>query len=128
MDDIIQIYNRSIVQPGDMIGILSAQALGETITQMTLNAFHSAGLSTMKVLTTGVPRIQEILSVSKKNKRFYFETFFSYTSWHTKQELTYLENDTLQCVITEDGNNTVIYTRFDFNTYNPPFLVIYEEN
>ena len=70
----------------------------------------------------------EILSVSKKNKRFYFETFFSYTSWHTKQELTYLENDTLQCVITGDGNNTVIYTRYDFKTYNPPFLVISDEN
>ena len=66
----------------------------------------------------------EILSVSKKNKRFYFETFFSYTSWQTKQELTYLDNDTLQCVITGDGNNTVIYTRYDFNTYNPPFLAI----
>ncbi len=68
MDDIVNIYNASIIQPGQMIGVLSAQALGETITQMTLNAFHSAGLSTMKVLTTGVPRIQEILSVSKNIK------------------------------------------------------------
>ena len=66
--DIIDIYNKSIVQPGNMIGILSAQALGETITQMTLNTFHSAGLSTMKSLTSGVPRIQEILSVSKNMK------------------------------------------------------------
>ena len=68
IDDIIDIYNKSIVQPGNMIGILSAQALGETITQMTLNTFHSAGLSTMKSLTSGVPRIQEILSVSKNMK------------------------------------------------------------
>ena len=66
--DIVSIYNASIIQPGQMVGILSAQALGETITQMTLNAFHSAGLSTMKSLTTGVPRIQEILSVSKNIK------------------------------------------------------------
>ena len=66
--DIIDIYNKSIVQPGNMVGILSAQALGETITQMTLNTFHSAGLSTMKSITSGVPRIQEILSVSKNMK------------------------------------------------------------
>ena len=68
IDDIISIYNKSIIQPGHMIGILSAQALGETITQMTLNTFHIAGLSTMKSVTTGVPRIQEILSVSKNIK------------------------------------------------------------
>jgi DNA-directed RNA polymerase II subunit RPB1 len=68
VEDITNIYNASIVQPGQMVGILSAQALGETITQMTLSNFHSAGLSTMKLLTTGVPRIQEILSVSKKIK------------------------------------------------------------
>jgi DNA-directed RNA polymerase II subunit RPB1 len=65
IDDITNIYNKSIVQPGQMVGILSAQALGETITQMNLNAFHSAGLSTMKSITVGVPRIQEILSLSK---------------------------------------------------------------
>ena len=68
IEDIIETYNKSIVQPGQMVGILSAQALGETITQMNLNAFHSAGLSTTKSVTTGVPRIQEILSVSKNIK------------------------------------------------------------
>ena len=68
IEDIVDIYNKSIIQPGQMIGILSAQALGETITQMTLNTFHAAGLSTMKTVTTGVPRIQEILSVSKNIK------------------------------------------------------------
>ena len=68
IEDICDIYNKSIVQPGQMVGILSAQALGETITQMNLNAFHSAGLSTMKTVTTGVPRIQELLSVSKNIK------------------------------------------------------------
>jgi DNA-directed RNA polymerase II subunit RPB1 len=66
--EICTIYNKSIIQPGQMVGILSGQALGETITQMNLNVFHSAGLSTMKSVTTGVPRIQELLSVSKNLK------------------------------------------------------------
>jgi DNA-directed RNA polymerase II subunit RPB1 len=68
IDEIMMIYNKSIVEPGMMVGVLSAQALGETITQMNLNAFHSAGLSTMKSVTVGVPRIQELLSVSKNIK------------------------------------------------------------
>jgi len=68
ISEIKYVYNSSIIQPGQMVGILSAQALGETITQMTLNTFHNSGLSTMKVITTGVPRIQEIMNVSKNIK------------------------------------------------------------
>ncbi len=68
INDIISTYNRSVVQPGEMIGTISAQSLGETITQMTLNTFHSAGIKTMSGTTQGVPRIREILGVSKSIK------------------------------------------------------------
>jgi DNA-directed RNA polymerase beta' subunit len=34
----------------------------------TLNAFHSSGIASMSTTTQGVPRVQEILSVSKKTK------------------------------------------------------------
>jgi len=65
IDDIITIYNRSIVQPGEMVGVLSAHSLGETITQMNLNTFHAAGIKTMSSTISGIPRIKEILGVSK---------------------------------------------------------------
>ena len=65
IDNITATYNKSIVQPGEMTGVLSAQALGETITQMTLNTFHSAGIKTMSSTTQGIPRLKEILSYSK---------------------------------------------------------------
>jgi len=63
--DIVATYNRSIVQPGEMVGVLSAHSLGETITQMNLNTFHSAGIKTMSSTIFGIPRIKEILGVSK---------------------------------------------------------------
>ena len=54
-------------QPGEMCGALAAQSLGEPATQMTLNTFHYAGVSAKNV-TLGVPRLKEIINVSKKPK------------------------------------------------------------
>ena len=55
------------VKPGEMVGALAAQSLAEPATQMTLNTFHYAGLSAKNV-TLGVPRLKEIINVSKKPK------------------------------------------------------------
>lgn len=60
-------YLKSRVHPGEMVGALAAQSIGEPTTQLTLNTFHSAG--TVKAgATQGVPRIQELLSVSRNPK------------------------------------------------------------
>ena len=53
--------------PGEMVGALAAQSLGEPATQMTLNTFHYAGVSAKNV-TLGVPRLKEIINVSKRPK------------------------------------------------------------
>jgi len=53
-------YRRSRVAPGESIGIISAESIGEPGTQMTLNTFHFAGVAEMNV-TVGLPRIIEIL-------------------------------------------------------------------
>lgn len=59
----------AIVNPGEMVGIISAQSIGEPMTQMTLNTFHFSGLGSKSVLTTaGVPRIKEITQFSKDIK------------------------------------------------------------
>jgi DNA-directed RNA polymerase II subunit RPB1 len=60
-------FNQAIVQPGEMVGALAAQSLGEPATQMTLNTFHYAGVSAKNV-TLGVPRLKEIINVSKNPK------------------------------------------------------------
>ncbi|SCU92753.1 LANO_0E01992g1_1 [Lachancea nothofagi CBS 11611] len=60
-------FLRSIVHPGEMVGVLAAQSIGEPATQMTLNTFHFAGVASKKV-TSGVPRLKEILNVAKTMK------------------------------------------------------------
>lgn len=51
---------RSLVEPGENVGLLAAQSIGEPSTQMTLNTFHFAGRGEMNV-TLGIPRLREIL-------------------------------------------------------------------
>jgi DNA-directed RNA polymerase II subunit RPB1 len=61
-------YKRSIVSPGEMVGMIAGQSIGEVSTQMTLNTFHFAGVASKSNVTRGVPRIEEILSLSKSPK------------------------------------------------------------
>jgi DNA-directed RNA polymerase II subunit RPB1 len=68
IETIILSYKRSIITPGEMVGLVAAQSLGETSTQMTLNTFHYAGVSSKSNVTRGVPRIDEILSLSSEPK------------------------------------------------------------
>ncbi len=57
-------YQRSRVEPGEAVGIIGAESIGEPGTQMTLNTFHFAGVAEMNV-TMGLPRIIEILDGRK---------------------------------------------------------------
>lgn len=60
-------WARSAISPGEMVGVLAAQSIGEPATQMTLNTFHFAGVSSKNV-TLGVPRLKEILNVASNIK------------------------------------------------------------
>ncbi|KAF2148296.1 putative DNA-dependent RNA polymerase II largest subunit [Myriangium duriaei CBS 260.36] len=65
--DISARFARSLVSPGEMVGVLAAQSIGEPATQMTLNTFHFTGISSKNV-TLGVPRLKEILNVATNIK------------------------------------------------------------
>ncbi|TPX35899.1 DNA-directed RNA polymerase [Synchytrium microbalum] len=53
-------YMYSLADPGEAVGLLAAQGLGEPSTQMTLNTFHFAGFGAKNV-TLGIPRLREII-------------------------------------------------------------------
>uniref|UniRef100_A0A2K5IK92 DNA-directed RNA polymerase subunit n=1 Tax=Colobus angolensis palliatus TaxID=336983 RepID=A0A2K5IK92_COLAP len=59
-------WQRSLCEPGEAVGLLAAQSIGEPSTQMTLNTFHFAGRGEMNV-TLGIPRLREILMVASAN-------------------------------------------------------------
>jgi len=59
-----QEFSTAKVSPGESVGLISAESIGEPGTQMTLNTFHFAGVAEMNV-TLGLPRIIEILDGRK---------------------------------------------------------------
>ncbi|HIH10625.1 TPA: DNA-directed RNA polymerase subunit A'' [Candidatus Woesearchaeota archaeon] len=69
------VYVKSKVSPGECVGLVSAESIGEPGTQMTLNTFHFAGVSEMNV-TTGLPRIIEIFDARKDIKTPMMEIYF----------------------------------------------------
>mgnify|MGYP001314247726 CR=1 FL=1 len=67
-NEIIKKFRESIAHPSEMVGVVSAQSIGEPCTQITLNTFHSAGISSASQTVRGVPRIKELLNNSKNIK------------------------------------------------------------
>ena len=61
-------YKQALVHPGEMVGVIAGQSIGEPTTQLTLNTFHLAGVASKSNVTRGVPRIEEILRLTKNPK------------------------------------------------------------
>jgi DNA-directed RNA polymerase II subunit RPB1 len=68
LETIVLRYKQAIVHPGEMVGIIAGQSIGEPTTQLTLNTFHLAGVASKSNVTRGVPRIEEILRLTKNPK------------------------------------------------------------
>jgi DNA-directed RNA polymerase subunit beta' len=57
-------YGRSLargvlVQPGEAVGIIAAQSIGEPGTQLTMRTFHTGGIAGSDI-TSGLPRVEEL--------------------------------------------------------------------
>ncbi|MFH1650191.1 MAG: DNA-directed RNA polymerase subunit A'' [Candidatus Woesearchaeota archaeon] len=57
-------FESTKAEPGESVGLVGAESIGEPGTQMILRTFHLAGVSEMNV-TTGLPRLIEILDGRK---------------------------------------------------------------
>ncbi len=61
----LELYDNAKVEPGQAVGIVTAQSIGEPGTQMTLRTFHFAGIRERNV-TLGLPRLIELVDARKK--------------------------------------------------------------
>jgi DNA-directed RNA polymerase II subunit RPB1 len=86
LETLVHNYKKAVVHPGEMVGMIAAQSIGEPTTQMTLNTFHFAGVASKSNVTRGVPRIEEILSLSENPKNP------SITIYLKEDEEEYVEN------------------------------------
>ena len=61
---VLRNYDFSLVEPGEAVGTIAAQSIGEPGTQMTLRTFHYAGVAELNV-TLGLPRLIEIVDARR---------------------------------------------------------------
>lgn len=85
LEIIEKMYKTSLVAPGEMVGMIAAQSIGEPTTQLTLNTFHNAGVASKTNVVSGVERIDEILALSD-NPKSPSITLFVPTQWDTDKE------------------------------------------
>jgi DNA-directed RNA polymerase subunit A" len=62
---VLKLYATSLIDPGEAIGIVTAQSIGEPGTQMILRSFHYAGLREFS-MAKGLPRLIEIVDARRK--------------------------------------------------------------
>ena len=145
-------FQESIASIGESVGVIAAQSIGEPCTQMTLNTFHFAGVSSKSQVVRGVPRIKEIINASKDIKSPVLTVFLKPEYAQKKEKassvLNSLEITTIKdiivgskifwdpsnkeniTIIDEDKNLLEIYREFhdfcdyDFSDLNPWVLRI----
>ena len=119
-------YIESLIPPGESVGIIAAQSIGEKQTQQTLNTFHKAGQSE-KAVTVGVPRFQELLSATKSPKIVNCKIFFKEGD-DTIQNLRKTINHNLVCLTLKDLSSeiSVCMNKEDEDWYNL-FKILYND-
>ncbi len=106
----------SFVQPGEMVGVIAAQTLGESSTQLTMNAFHTAGSASGSSITRGLPRLREIIQITKKLKQqtmhVYLTNEYNNSKENARKALAKITYTKLRDLLTRteiiyNGNNTL---------------------
>jgi len=129
VESVLLHYKQALMSPGEMVGIIAAQSIGEPTTQMTLNTFHFAGVASKSNVTRGVPRIEEILSLSDNTKNpsctVYLKDYEQTDQNRAKHIMTKLEHTKLTdiaqsieiCFDPDDANTLVAEDRLMIEQY-----------
>ena len=126
-------YYKSKINPGEMVGAIAAQSIGEPATQMTLNTFHFAGVSSKSNVTRGIPRLRELLHISKNIKSPSVKVYINdeFNNDHNKMnyiknqlEYTLLKDIVIESTIEYDPLNNLYQTSIE---EDEDFMSIYRE-
>ena len=60
--------NGAMVEVGEAVGIIAAQAIGEPGTQLTMRTFHTGGVASGEDITQGLPRVEELFEARRPKK------------------------------------------------------------
>jgi len=94
----LDLYNKSKVEPGQAVGIVTAQSIGEPGTLMTLRTFHTAGIAEKNV-TLGLPRIIELVDARKKPSTPSMDIYLDKDSKSSKEKAIETAKNILQTTV-----------------------------
>jgi len=114
---IIDKYNSSKISPGEMVGALAAQSIGEPATQMTLNTFHFAGVSAKSNVTRGIPRLKELIHVSKNIKSPSDLISIKDEYAYDRNKVMYIKNQLEYTILKDIVVSSKIYYDPDYSNY-----------
>lgn len=96
-------------QPGEHVGIIAAQSIGEPSTQMTLNTFHLAGVAAKSNVTRGVPRLKELLKVTKSPKAISLTIYLKPEFRESKEKAREVAQDLELTMLKDVAKRVAIY-------------------
>jgi len=102
VEEVIRRYIISMVEPGEPVGTVAAQSIGEPGTQMTLRTFHYAGLMEFDV-TLGLPRLIEVVDAKREPStpimEIYLDEDHRYSEEKAREVARKIEYTTLEKVM-----------------------------
>ena len=107
----LSLYNKAQVEPGQAVGIITAQSIGEPGTQMTLRTFHFAGIKERNV-TLGLPRLIELVDARKKPVTPTMDIYLDEESKNSRENAIEVAKNVLQTKI----SSLVAYHDTDYST------------
>ena len=102
IEEVVRRYVLAMVQPGEPVGVVAAQSIGEPGTQMTLRTFHYAGLMEFDV-TLGLPRLIEVVDAKREPStpimEIYLDEEHKYSEAKAREIARSIEYTTLEKVM-----------------------------
>ena len=107
----LELYNKAKAEPGQAVGIVTAQSIGEPGTQMTLRTFHFAGIAERNV-TLGLPRLIELVDARKKPVTPTMDIYLSGEAKTDQQKAVEVAKNVLQTTV----NDLLVESDTDYST------------
>ncbi|HET6517324.1 MAG TPA: DNA-directed RNA polymerase subunit A' [Nitrosopumilaceae archaeon] len=129
----LELYNKAQVEPGQAVGIVTAQSIGEPGTQMTLRTFHFAGIRERNV-TLGLPRLIELVDARKKPVTPTMDIYLDEESKNSREKAIEIARNILQTKVssviddTETNYSTEIKLHFNPNRLRERGVTVEEIN
>jgi DNA-directed RNA polymerase beta' subunit len=115
-------YHSSLIQPGESVGIITAQCIGEKQTQSNLNTFHRAGSADKQPTAS---KFNELLNATKKLKDPMYYIFFKHGNESVPNLRSTVSYSLVQLTLKKLAIKTSLFKDKEDEKWYPAFYHLY---